>query len=95
MMQSYPDAPGFQNTATSFGAAESVRVMASTIREDVYLAIKKTPRACFEVEDAIGMTHQTVSARITELKIARRILDSGYRRVTPSGRKAIVWEAVE
>lgn len=41
---------------------------------------------CAEVEQALRLPHQTASARIR---------DSGARRLTPSGRKAIVWVAQE
>ncbi len=39
------------------------------------------------------MRHQTASARIRELAIAGRIVDSNIKRRTRSKRKAIVWEA--
>lgn len=49
---------------------------------------------CDEVEVGTGMSHQTASARIRELRQLGSVRDSGQRRPTRSGRKAIVWEAV-
>jgi hypothetical protein len=49
---------------------------------------------CDEAELALGMSHQTASARISEM--SRRFLticDSGVTRPTRSGRAAIVYVA--
>lgn len=46
-----------------------------------------------EAEAALGMSHQTVSARFVELK-ANGSLRSAGRRPTRSGRSAGVWVAV-
>jgi hypothetical protein len=47
---------------------------------------------CDEVERALDLTHQSASARITELRKASRIYDSGLRRPTRSGRRARVYK---
>lgn len=44
-----------------------------------------------EIEEASGLTHQTISARRRELVLLGVIHDSGERRLTRSGRKAKVW----
>jgi hypothetical protein len=44
-----------------------------------------------EVEVALGRTHQTISARINQLRDTGWVVDSKARRKTRSGRKAIVW----
>lgn len=44
-----------------------------------------------EVEQALGLSHQTASARMTELKALKMINDSGLSRKTRSHRKAGVW----
>lgn len=46
-----------------------------------------------EVEQALGLRHQTASARIRELVQAGRVRDSGRRRQVRSGRWARVWVA--
>jgi hypothetical protein len=46
---------------------------------------------CDEVEQALDRTHQSMSARVNELRDTGWIIDSGTRRKTRSGRAAIVW----
>lgn len=46
-----------------------------------------------EVEAALGMRHQTASARRRDLVKADLVTDSGQRRATDSGRQATVWVA--
>lgn len=43
-----------------------------------------------EVEQGLGLSHQTVSARMTELKVMGLLQPSGVKRPTRSGRKAMV-----
>jgi hypothetical protein len=47
---------------------------------------------CDEVEVGTGLSHQTASARCTELMRADLIRDSGARRRTRSGRTARVYQ---
>jgi hypothetical protein len=49
---------------------------------------------CCEVEEALGLLHQSASSSITRLRQAGRLVDSGKRRPTKTGRMAIVWRAV-
>lgn len=46
---------------------------------------------CDEVEVALGLRHQTASARLRELVLKGAIKDSGARRLTRSKRKAAVY----
>jgi len=55
----------------------------------------KKGSTCDEAEAALGMSHQTASPRVFELHVSGRIVDSDQRRHTRSGRKAIVWIAME
>jgi predicted HTH transcriptional regulator len=50
---------------------------------------------CWEVEQAFGALHQTISAAISSLSAAGLLVDTGKRRPTGSGRQAIVWGAVQ
>jgi len=50
----------------------------------------KNGATCEEVEDALGLRHQSASARVNELMNTGRILVGG-RRETSSGRSAFVW----
>ena len=46
---------------------------------------------CDEAQTLLGLTHQSCSPCFTWLSKDGQIYDSGQRRVTRSGRKAIVW----
>jgi threonine dehydratase len=80
---------------TSKTAADSIS--AGTIRLWVLAHIKRYPKkgaTCDEVEVALGMRHQTVSARITELMDMGALKIIGTRE-TRSGRPARVYIALE
>lgn len=88
--------PAYSNPTTSRSAAESVRESAATLRSKVLAFIRDRGGAtCDEAEEALGLTHQTASARVNELMNLRWIEDSGKKRPTRSGRKAIVWRAID
>lgn len=44
-----------------------------------------------EIERATGLAGNTVRPRLVALREIGRVEDSGRRRVTASGRKAVVW----
>ena len=88
--------PPFNDTDTSFEAAESVAESAAAKRAIVFRIIETQPSTCDAIEGVTGWAHQTVSARIWELHDKqKRIVDSGERRLTRRGRRAIVWRAVD
>jgi hypothetical protein len=53
-----------------------------TLSEKIYTFISNAPGGaiCRECEDALGIRHPTASARISELKRAGRVKDSGTKR---------------
>lgn len=59
-----------------------------------YLGDHATGRTCDHVERVLRMSHQTASARIRDLSKAGKIVDSGRREKTRTGRSAICWKAV-
>jgi hypothetical protein len=82
------------HTDTSRAAAESMAPHAGALRERVFAFVNWEHGAtCDEIEHSLKLAHQTASARLWELKRAQRIVDSGRRRPTTSGRQAIVWRA--
>lgn len=91
----YPQDPGFvRDSDTSKAAAESIG--ASKMRDAALGKISDSGREGMtsdELEVATGMRHQTASARIRELAMAGKVIDSGFRRRTRSGRTATVWVA--
>ena len=48
---------------------------------------------CDEVESCLRIIHQTASARIRDLRGRGKLVDTGSRRKTRTGRSAIVWRA--
>ena len=94
--------PPSSREGTSEEAADQIAPNTGTIRRMVLDAIEEHGgMTCDEVEHFLELGHQTVSPRIWELQgnpkdkqVPRLIRDSGERRKTSSGRRAIVWEAV-
>ena len=60
-----------------------------------YLEPRHRGRTCDRVEQALYMSHQTASARIRDLAATGRIVDSGRREKTRTGRPAICWKVVK
>lgn len=88
--------PAQRASATSSAAAESKRHAAPAEARRIWLMIAAQHTAgmtCDDVEIATGGLHQTISARICYLRDRGCIADSGKRRRTRTGRKAIVWTA--
>lgn len=75
---------------TSRDAYQSVDV--THLRGKVLAMLKRLQGAtCDEAQTLLGLTHQSCSPCFTWLSKDGQIYDSGQRRVTRSGRKAIVW----
>jgi predicted ArsR family transcriptional regulator len=79
---------------TSAAAARSVRESAPVITRRLLDVLRaRGPLTRTEVALAAGITEYQASKRLSDLKNADEILDSGERRVGPSGREQIVWAA--
>ena len=75
---------------TSRDAYQSVDV--THLRGKVLAMLKRLQGAtCDEAQIVLSLTHQSCSPCFTWLSKDGQIYDSGQRRVTRSGRKAIVW----
>lgn len=81
---------------TSIRAHESQRDKAPLDRVRLLDQIRKyaTGITCDRLEVLLCMKHQTASARLRDLAIVGKIVDSGRRETTSTGRKAICWKAV-
>ena len=93
----YGGLPPHVDQDTSIEAALSMLESASTLRGRVYRYIDRLGSKGAtddEIEIASGLIHQTVSARRRELVLLNVVVDSGEKRTTRSGRRAIVWIAV-
>jgi hypothetical protein len=82
-------------TETSIAAALSMapRKPIDEARILAYLRTRPAGATCDEVEAALGMTHQTCSARFNGLASPKRqrIVAAGYKRPTRSGHGAQVY----
>lgn len=95
--------PAFSNnsTDTSAAAGDSIRHLTgalSTLCYDEIAAVYRNGGVGLTVdalEQHLQRPHQTVSARVNELRDRGWVVDSGIRRNTRSGRKAIVWQPSE
>ena len=96
------DIPPFAKASdTSREAAISVRKSVPSTRSRVLnfiFACGSQGATCDEIEVALALSHQNASARVYELKGGNGsgrhpalITDSGHRRPTRSGRKAVVY----
>lgn len=58
-----------------------------------FIAVNPDGATCDEIESGLKLSHQTASARCTELKKCGKIIPIGLRE-TRSGRKAAVYKAI-
>jgi len=82
---------------TSHEANASLAPIRSELARQVFhevryaYAVAGTGLTVDQVEVMLKRSHQSVSARMNELRDNGWVVDSGARRATRSGRKAIVW----
>lgn len=95
----YPDElPGHNSTDTSTEAAKAIKGKANHLQEIVYCFIAArgpSGSTASEASEALGRWRDTVGPRLTELKEAGYVVDSGLRRKSPRGKNEIVWVTVE
>ena len=78
---------------TSLEALNSLGESKGAMKSKIFKLIQeKGGMTCDEVEVALNMKHQTVSARIRDLRSEAAIRDYSERRRTRSGRNAVVWK---
>jgi hypothetical protein len=90
----YPYVPGHVNTDTSEEAADSMLDHVGRLQGMVLEHLAKRQKlgaTDWELERDLGLRHQTVSARRREMELRGFVRNSGEKRLTDSGRRAIVW----
>lgn len=90
--------PFVRGSDTSEAASRDVAGRADTLRARCLELVKsanKLGRTCDELEQMTGERHQTISARVRELVLAEKIMDSGARRKTSSGSSARIYVFVQ
>lgn len=81
-------------TDTSLQAFESVKPQMNELQALTFKALSSRKQTNAELAESTGLYLYTVSPRVTELVKKGLVRDSGERRTTTRGRKAIVWETV-
>ena len=90
------DVPYERESETSEAAAATIDpTRLARLEAKVFHVLASRPQTCDAVELCTGLSHQTVSARIRGLVQRNRVMDSGRRAHTRSGRLATVWKAKE
>lgn len=83
-----------KGSATSKAAAESMEEVAPSMQKRVlrFIASRGAEGATDDaIEGALGLRHQSASARRRELVLAGFVSDSGRTAKTRSGRAATLW----
>jgi len=91
MKQLELDYPAHNFTTTSKDAWNSKKDKL-TKREQVYELLKLNALSNYQIADELEMPLSSVCARCRELQLLGLIEDSGWRRTTPYGKTAIVWQ---
>lgn len=87
----YPDAPGYQDTDTSYDAAQAMHGKAASMRKLIYAQLGGATLTSDETASRLQRNKYTIRARFAELHMQGLIVDTGERRHNDSGHKAIVW----
>jgi hypothetical protein len=81
---------------TSEDAAASIEGSANSLRGMIWrcaFEFNLHGITCDEIEEQLGMRHQTASARIRELELSSDLIKTDRKRPTRSGRGAFVYIA--
>ena len=88
----YPHFPGAQRRDTSEEAAALIKPKVGRLQQMVLDYIREHGGATdFEIERDLKLGPNTARPRRVELYLAGKVIDSGLRRPTASGRQAAVW----
>lgn len=85
----YPDSPGYRKRDTSKEAAGKVADIPK-IYGQILNALTE-PMTFYDMRDKLGLLYSRVQPRMSDLAASGKIKDSGQRKMTPYGRKAILW----
>ena len=88
--------PYVRHSETSKAAAIAAEPNAGTQRARVLALLRGFPRNGFadhEVQQLLNMNPSTQRPRRVELVKAGLVVDTGKTRLTPSGKRAVVWVA--
>ncbi len=85
--------PHVKDSDTSMAAAESIRGIVGPMHAEILRQLRLEGELNDDdLEEILEQRHQTISARRRELVLMGRVVDSGRRRATRSGRMATLWK---
>lgn len=90
--------PSQPHSPTSIGAAAAIRPEARNLKARVYECVAKAGvhgMTDQEMQRSLSMDPSTQRPRRIDLVHEGKVLDSGKRRDTSSGRKAVVWVTLD
>ena len=82
-------------TETSQQAANAMKPSAATLRDKCHAALKGARMTSDEVASLLGCSILAIRPRISELVALNKVVATTERRANESGKKAVVWRAVE
>lgn len=92
----YPEAPGFKARDTAMDAAAEMEPTAPILRAKALAVLERSNGlTADQVAARMGASILSIRPRISELTRMHKVRDTGERRLNASGRKAIVWAAVQ
>lgn len=88
-----PNGPGWKQGATSADAAAKIAPRAETLRQMALDALRAAgePMTADEIAARLCQDRLSIRPRISELKSAGRVVDSGQRGKTQAGKNAVRW----
>lgn len=91
-----PDEPGYERGSdTSKAAAKSVNANAWRLKVEECMRCAPDGTIDDELEVLLGMRHQSASPRRRELELMHRVIGTGRKRKTRSGRSAQVYVHID
>jgi hypothetical protein len=90
----YPNSPGWKRQDTSKDAAKAIEPRAATLRNKVWQILKSAPMTADACADVLEEDKLSIRPRVSELLKLGKVVDTGFKAVNRSGKKAIVWRGI-
>jgi biotin operon repressor len=97
-MNDYPNTPGHRGVSTSIEAADAIESVTARLQRMALRAIQEAGSrglTADELAATLDLSRWTIQPRTTELRRKHLVIDSGVRRLNVTGKRAIVWVAVD